>query len=116
MFQTRRRLRQHFERHSPPWGGWTVSFVNAGITSRASSFPEMTSEMYHELLAVNLHGAFYTLRAAARHMRDRALAGEPGGSIVICGSLSIIHGLEGMEHYAGAKGALAAMVKSLAVE
>jgi NAD(P)-dependent dehydrogenase (short-subunit alcohol dehydrogenase family) len=91
-------------------------FVNAGIMSRASSFPEMTSEMYHELLAVNLHGAFYTLRAAARHMRNRALAGEAGGSIVICGSLSISHGLEGMEHYAGAKGALAAMVKSLAVE
>jgi hypothetical protein len=35
---------------------------------------------------------------------------------VVCGSLSIFHGLQGMEHYAGAKGALAAMVKGLAVE
>jgi NAD(P)-dependent dehydrogenase (short-subunit alcohol dehydrogenase family) len=91
-------------------------FANAGFTSRAPSFPDMTSEMYHELLNVNLHGAFYTLREAARHMRDRAQAGDPGGSIVICGSLSIFHGLQGMEHYAGAKGALAAMVKGLAVE
>ena len=90
--------------------------ANAGFTSRAPSFPDMSSEMYHDLLNVNLHGAFYTLRAASRHMRDRAQAGDPGGSIVVTGSLSIYHGLQGMEHYAGAKGALAAMVKGLAVE
>lgn len=91
-------------------------FVNAGIRSRATSFPDMTSDMYHQLLNVNLHGAFYTLRATARHMRERSIAGDRGGSIVVCGSLSIFHGLQGMEHYAGAKGALAAMVKGLAVE
>ena len=91
-------------------------FANAGFTSRATSFPDMSNEMYHELLNTNLHGAFYTLREATRHMRDRAQAGNPGGSIVVCGSLSIFYGLQGMEHYAGAKGALAAMVKGLAVE
>ena len=91
-------------------------FINAGFSSRAPSFPDMTSAMYHELLAVNLHGAFYTLREATRHMRDRAERGDPGGSIVVCGSLSMFHGLQGMEHYAGAKGALGAMVKGLAVE
>jgi NAD(P)-dependent dehydrogenase (short-subunit alcohol dehydrogenase family) len=91
-------------------------FANAGFTTRAPSFPDMTTEMYHELLNVNLHGAFYSLREAARHMRQRAQDGDPGGSLVICGSLSIFHGLQGMEHYAGAKGALAAMVKGLAVE
>ncbi|HKU37884.1 MAG TPA: SDR family oxidoreductase, partial [Polyangiales bacterium] len=58
----------------------------------------------------------YTLREAARHMRERAQAGDPGGSIVACGSLSMFHGLAGMEHYAAAKGALSAMIKGLAVE
>jgi NAD(P)-dependent dehydrogenase (short-subunit alcohol dehydrogenase family) len=91
-------------------------FANAGFHQRADSFPDLTSEMYHELLSVNLHGAFYTLREATRHMRARAQAGDPGGSIVACGSLSIFHGLQGMEHYAAAKGALAAMIKGLAVE
>lgn len=91
-------------------------FANAGIRSRATSFADMPSAMYHELLNVNLHGAFYTLRETARHMRARAIGGDRGGSIVVCGSLSIFHGLQGMEHYAGAKGALAAMVKSMAVE
>lgn len=90
--------------------------ANAGLQTRAASFPDLTSEMYHQLLDVNLHGAFYTLREASRHMRERAIAGDPGGSIVVTGSLSIFHGLQGMEHYAGAKGALAAMVKGLAVE
>lgn len=91
-------------------------FANAGLTSRATSFADMSSAMYHDLLNVNLHGAFYTLRSAARHMRERALAGDPGGSIVACGSLSIFHGLPSMEHYAAAKGALAAIIKGLAVE
>jgi len=91
-------------------------FANAGIHHRAESFSDLTSQLYHGLLNVNLHGAFYTLREATRHMRERASAGDPGGSIVACGSLSIFHGLQGMEHYAAAKGALAAMIKGLAVE
>jgi NAD(P)-dependent dehydrogenase (short-subunit alcohol dehydrogenase family) len=91
-------------------------FANAGFSSMAPSFPDMTSEMYHALLATNQHGAFYTLREASRHMRARAQAGDPGGSIVVCGSLSIFSGIQGLEHYAAAKGALAAMVKGLAVE
>ena len=91
-------------------------FANAGLSHRADSFSDLSSEMYHQLLNVNLHGAFYTLREATRHMRERAQTGDPGGSIVACGSLSIFHGLQGMEHYAAAKGALAAMIKGLAVE
>jgi NAD(P)-dependent dehydrogenase (short-subunit alcohol dehydrogenase family) len=92
------------------------AFANAGFTDRAASFIELTSERYHALLNVNLHGAVYTLRAAARHMKERAEAGDKGGSLVACGSLSIFHGLQGMEHYAAAKGALAAIIKGLAVE
>jgi NAD(P)-dependent dehydrogenase (short-subunit alcohol dehydrogenase family) len=91
-------------------------FANAGYSNRAASFSDLTSATYHDLLNVALHGAFYTLRAATRHMRERANAGDPGGSLVACGSLSIFHGLQGMEHYAAAKGALAAMIKGLAVE
>jgi len=91
-------------------------FANAGFHQRAESFPDLSSQMYHALLNVNLHGAFYTLREATRHMRERARAGDPGGSIVACGSLSIFHGMQGMEHYAAAKGALSAMIKGLAVE
>jgi len=92
------------------------ALANAGFTTRAESFPDMTSAMWHELLAVNLHGAFYTLREVSRHMRERAQAGGGGGSIVVTGSLSIFHGIQGMEHYAAAKGALATVVRGMAVE
>jgi NAD(P)-dependent dehydrogenase (short-subunit alcohol dehydrogenase family) len=109
-------VQRAFESTLQAMGRVDCVFANAGSTSRAPSFPDMTSEMYHSLLNTNLHGAFYTLREATRHMRDRAQSGDPGGSIVVCGSLSIFHGLQGMEHYAAAKGALAAMVKGLAVE
>ncbi len=91
-------------------------FANAGISSRAPSLAEMSTQTYMELINLNQHGAFYTLRAACRHMTERAKAGDPGGSIVTCGSLSIFHGLVGMQHYAAAKGALLAMTKSIAVE
>ena len=91
-------------------------FANAGFSNRAPSIVELTDEMYHELINVNQHGAFYTLRAACKHMRERAQAGDLGGSIVVCGSLSIFNGLQGMEHYAAAKGAMAAMIKSVAIE
>ncbi|MDD9940574.1 MAG: SDR family oxidoreductase [Myxococcales bacterium] len=91
-------------------------FANAGFHHRAESFSDLSSAQYHQLLDVNLHGAFYTLREATRHMRKRARAGDPGGSLIACGSLSMFHGLQGMEHYAAAKGALSAMIKGLAVE
>lgn len=89
--------------------------ANAGVGG-FTPFDEMTGPVWHDLLAVNLHGAFYTCREAARHMKARAAAGDPGGSIVINGSLAVFSGVPGMEHYAAAKGGLNSMSKGMAVE
>lgn len=91
-------------------------FANAGISHVAPSFTEMEASDYRALVEVNQHGAFLTLREACRHMKARADAGDPGGSLVVCGSLSIFGGTPGLQHYAAAKGALAAMTKGIAVE
>jgi NAD(P)-dependent dehydrogenase (short-subunit alcohol dehydrogenase family) len=91
-------------------------FANAGISDRAASFLELTAEAYHRLLAINMHGAFYTLQEGARRMVARAEAGEPGGSLIACGSLSLFLGVPGMEHYAAAKSGMAAVVRGIAVE
>ena len=64
---------------------------NAGNSSLAP-FHEMTTEMYNSLLAVAQHGGFWTLREAVKHMVARAEAGDPGGSLLLCGSLTQFRG------------------------
>lgn len=90
--------------------------ANAGTNSHPESFHEMPSEMYHDLLAVSQHGVFYTLRAGVKHMKERADAGDSGGSVIACGSLMAIRGAATLEHYGAAKAAALAMVRGIAVE
>ena len=92
-------------------------FANAGISSgKQTPFPEFTTEDWHRVLRVNLDGAFYTFRAAARHMKARAEAGDKGGCLVGTASLAAIEGAARNEHYAATKGGLVSMIKALAVE
>jgi NAD(P)-dependent dehydrogenase (short-subunit alcohol dehydrogenase family) len=91
-------------------------FANAGVPPTASSSFELTSEVWNSVLNISLHGAFYTLREGARLMVKRAEAGEPGGSLVYCGSLSMFHGLAGKGNYAAAKAGMGAVIRSMAVE
>ena len=89
-------------------------FANAGVSGRAGakSFVEMSSEEWHRVLKVNLDGAFYTFRAAARHMVERG----GGGALVGTASLAAIEGAPRSEHYAATKGAMISMIRALAVE
>jgi NAD(P)-dependent dehydrogenase (short-subunit alcohol dehydrogenase family) len=90
--------------------------ANAGISTHPSAFHEMPTSDYHRLLDINLHGSVYTLREAARHMVARAEAGDPGGSLIACGSLTVVAGVPRIEHYAAAKGAMMSVTRSMAVE
>ena len=88
-------------------------FANAGVSGRGTaSFLEMKSEEWRRVLKVNLDGAFFTFRAAARHMVDRG----GGGALVGTASLAAIEGAPRSEHYAATKGAMISMVRALAVE
>jgi NAD(P)-dependent dehydrogenase (short-subunit alcohol dehydrogenase family) len=90
--------------------------ANSGVPPTTNSSFELTGDKWHELLRINLDGAFYTLREGAKQMVKRAEAGEPGGSLIFCGSLSMLHGLPGKGDYAAAKGAMGAVVRGMAVE
>ncbi len=90
--------------------------ANAGLPPTSNSTLELSTQDYHAFLAVSMHGAFYTLREGARLMVQRAQAGEPGGSLIFCGSLSMFKGLAGKVQYAGSKAALGAIIRSMAVE
>ena len=88
-------------------------FANAGVSGRgAASFLEISAEEWRRVLAVNLDGAFFTFRAAARHMVERG----DGGVLVGTASLAAIEGAARNEHYAATKGGLISMVRALAVE
>lgn len=88
-------------------------FANAGVSGKGvKSFTEMTSEEWNRVMRVNLDGAFFTLRAAARHMVERG----GGGTLVGTASLAAIEGAARSEHYAATKGAMVSMVRALAVE
>ena len=65
---------------------------------------------------MNQDGAFYMMREGARHMKRRFDAGDPGGSLLFCASLSALTGSPGMQHYNASKGAMAAMSRGIAVE
>lgn len=89
-------------------------FANAGVSGRSGhkSFTEMDSAEWKRVTRINLDGAFYTFRAAAKHMVDR------GGGGVLAGtaSLAAIEGAARSEHYAATKGAMISMVRAMAVE
>jgi NAD(P)-dependent dehydrogenase (short-subunit alcohol dehydrogenase family) len=89
-------------------------FANAGVSGRggAPSFTQMASEEWRRVLRVNLDGAFYTFRAASRHMVERG----GGGVLVGTASLAAIEGAPRSEHYAATKGAMISMVRAMAVE
>ena len=89
-------------------------FANAGVSGRGggTSFAEMKSEEWRRVLKVNLDGAFFTFRAAARHMVERG----GGGVLVGTASLAAIEGAARSEHYAATKGGLISMIRALAVE
>lgn len=89
--------------------------ANAGIGGGAP-FTEMTTEKWRRVTTVNLDAVFWTFREAAKHMVERAQAGDPGGSLVVTSSTSAIHGAPRNEAYAATKGAVLSMVRGLAVE
>ena len=91
-------------------------FANSGRSAKQHSLLDMPTEKWHDLLNLNLHGTFFTLREGARAMVKRAEAGERGGSLVGCGSLSMFQGLAGRQNYAASKGALGAIIRGMAVE
>lgn len=81
-------------------------------TNEAKNAAALEQLRAQRVMRVNLDGAFFTLRATARHM----VRGGHGGSLVITSSLAAISGMPCGEHYAATKGGAVSMMQSLAVE
>ena len=95
------------------YGRIDACFPNAGIgTQNQKPFFEHTNEDWHNVINVNLHGVFYTLRAATRQMVNQ---GE-GGTLVLTSSGTAIQGSAKGQAYAATKGGVVSMMLGLSTE
>lgn len=89
---------------------------NAGIV-RAALIEKMTMAQWHQVIEVNLTGAFVALQAVGRHMLARADAGDRNvGSIVNVSSDAGRRGTTGQINYGAAKAGLFGLSMSAATE
>jgi NAD(P)-dependent dehydrogenase (short-subunit alcohol dehydrogenase family) len=89
-------VEQRFAETVAALGPLQACFANAGVSGRSNvtSFAEMSTEEWKRVTRVNLDGAFYTLRAAAKHMAGHG----KGGALVGTASLAAISGTPRGEH------------------
>jgi NAD(P)-dependent dehydrogenase (short-subunit alcohol dehydrogenase family) len=98
------------ERTAEGLGRIDICVANAG-TSGAARLEDLTLDEWRRVMAVNLDGAFLTMRDCARRMIDQG----DGGAIVAISSTSAVHGAPANPHYAASKTALLGLVRSSAV-
>ncbi|MCZ6713852.1 MAG: SDR family NAD(P)-dependent oxidoreductase [Deltaproteobacteria bacterium] len=92
------------------FGAIDIIVNNAGIV-RDRSFLKMSDEEFNDVMRIHVGGTFWGSQAAARKMREQGSGG------VIINTTSAAHmGNFGQVNYAGAKGAIASMTYTLALE
>jgi 3-oxoacyl-[acyl-carrier protein] reductase len=93
------------------FGRLDIVVANSGVASRTQTVWDMDLEHWHRVLAVDLHGAFYTCKATAKHLVDRR-----SGAIILVSSIGAdVCGPMGAPYYV-AKAGVNALTKSLAKE
>lgn len=90
------------------WGKLDVLFLNAG-TAKLAPFEAVSEELYAEHLDVNVKGVVFTLQKTLRLMTD-------GASVIVNTSVSSIRGSANLGIYSATKGAVAGLVRTLALE
>ncbi len=99
------------------FGRVDACFANAGIGGGGRrSFVERSEDEWRRMFAINLDGVFHVFQAAAKHMQERAEAGDKYGRLVATSSLASLFGTARNEHYAATKAALNSLIRALAVE
>ncbi len=91
-------------------GGLDVMICNAGISIRRN-FVDIERADFDRIMRVNVHGVFYPSQLAARHM----MKGD-GGAILITASTAGVVGYRYYSDYNASKGALLAMMRTMAIE
>ncbi|MEU7137285.1 mycofactocin-coupled SDR family oxidoreductase [Streptomyces sp. NPDC046261] len=93
------------------FGHIDVVCANAGIGSLGRAW-ELSDKQWHDMIDINLTGAWNTVRAVIPHMIE---AGR-GGSLIFTNSVAGFLGRPNMAHYAASKHGLVGLMRSLANE
>ena len=88
-----------------------VCVANAAITTTIAPAHRMSEEQWRRDIDVNLTGAFRTVQACLRGMRERR-----AGRVVLISSVAAVAGLPGQVAYAASKAGLLGMMRTLASE
>jgi hypothetical protein len=91
-------------------------FANAGLGGGGVSFLDRTPQDWARMTDINVGGVVRCFQTAARHMVERAKAGDPFGRLVATSSVAAIMGAATAEHYGASKAAVMAITRALAVE
>lgn len=91
-------------------GGLDTVIANAGIASYGMSV-DLTEQMWHDMLDVNLTGVWHTAKASVEHLRARG-----GGSMVFTSSIGGLKGIMQVAHYVSAKHGLVGLMRTMANE
>lgn len=107
-----------FEKVVSELGTIDILVNNAGV-QRDSVFVDMSFEQWQSVLDVNLTGAFFCAREAAREFLRRGVVPErsrAAGKIIFISSVHEVIPWAGHANYAASKGGLLLLMKSLAQE
>lgn len=96
------------DRIADGFGELTALFLNAGVT-RQAPLPEVDEQSFDELFEANTKGAYFMLQRALPLMRDNS-------AIVITVGTGVLRGLVNGSALAASRGALLAMLPSIAKE
>ena len=92
-------------------------FANAGITGRTKGpFIDRDMDDWRRVMEANVEGVAHCFQLAARHMVERAKAGDAYGRLVATSSVASIEGAAQNEHYGASKGAVNSFVRAVAVD
>ena len=83
--------------------------LNAGIGSRVTGFDSISDDIYRRVMAVNVDGVWFGLKAAVPALRRAG-----GGHVVVTASLAGLQPWEAEPAYSTAKHAAVALVRSVA--
>ena len=92
------------------YGSLDVFVNNAGIEGAVQPIPDYPTEVFDQVMAVNVRGVWLGLKYAIPEMQKN------GGSIIITSSISGIEGARGLSAYVTSKHAVIGMMRTAALE